>query len=93
VNRHASFPFPKRVAIALILFFILLASCGGLTEFDDTSPAGICERGGGDWRGDGCNGSGDHCGKVACETALGDGCQCDMPNYCWDGNQCVLDKT
>ena len=86
-----------RFAAARVLAFTLSAgcafvACGGSTEMDDASGAKACERGGGVWRSDGCNGRGERCGPNAiCEPAIASGCQCDQPNHCWDGTRCVLE--
>jgi hypothetical protein len=81
--------FTAIAGIALASGAILASACGGLTEVDDNSPPGLCRRAGGDWEDDGCNGMGDLCNLKGCAFAVGPGCHCNLPGFCWDGLQCV----
>jgi hypothetical protein len=63
--------------------------CGGQVAFPTQQES--CEDGGGEWSVADCGGGGDRCGLGACESVVGDGCVCDTPGECWDGERCVYD--
>jgi hypothetical protein len=70
---------------------VLLACVACEGEIELTAEA-RCARGGGTWEMDGCNGGEDACGRVACETAIAEGCHCP-DGMCFDGLACVGKKT
>lgn len=75
----------SRASAILAVPLFVAVSCGGITTAIDDSPRGVCERGGGTWESDGCNGAVDVCGSQVWELAIGPGCHCREPGECWDG--------
>ena len=70
----------------LVLGALLAGACGGLIA--GPSEQERCIASGGEWSGGDCGGAQDHCGLVACENAMGEGCVCPG-TACWDGDACV----
>jgi hypothetical protein len=76
----------------LLLPFLVVAFAACEEQETVESPQEICADGGGEWSSDGCMGAEDQCNRVACETAVAEGCHC--PEYeCWDGTSCVTDTS
>jgi hypothetical protein len=77
----------------VLLEFGVGTACGASTELDVEEPLteeDIClEASGTTWAAGDCIGHQDDCDLVVCENAIADGCQCDDPDACWDGERCV----
>jgi len=70
----------------------VLLACVACEGEGELTPEARCARGGGTWETDGCNGGEDACGRVACETAIGEGCHCP-DGMCFDGVACIGETT